>query len=370
MKKTIVVIQTAFLGDLLLGVPFYHHLRAQWPGHQLVLVCKKGLSQFFLKTECFDQVFEVEKSHSESYKKVLEKLNEFEIELLFCPHQSLRSFLFAKKIKAERKIGFKKPFLSWIFNCSVQYNKSWPEPLRQMSLLWALENENEKNEKKVHEISFYEKSAQGLLTPIPQAWTGTLKSKISNPQEIEKLFTRLGLSDVKKPMVALFPGSVWATKMWTQDGFIQLGKYLSEKYQVLIMGGKEEAELASRIAAEIPGSFQLAGATNIYESAMMLTRMKLVVANDSAASHLASLAETPVLTFFGPTVLKFGYRPWSSKAYIAELDGLACRPCGSHGPQKCPIGTHDCMKKIPLKNVLRQVDFILQNSPSHESHTS
>ncbi|MCB0370096.1 MAG: hypothetical protein KDD45_11895, partial [Bdellovibrionales bacterium] len=86
--------------------------------------------------------------------------------------------------------------------------------------------------------------------------------------------------------------------------------------------------------------------TSVYESSLILSHADLVIGNDSASSHLACLCDCQLVSFFGPTVLDFGYRPWGNKVYIFENETLKCRPCGPHGHKKCPIGTHECMKSI------------------------
>ncbi|MNL44308.1 Lipopolysaccharide core heptosyltransferase RfaQ [compost metagenome] len=131
------------------------------------------------------------------------------------------------------------------------------------------------------------------------------------------------------------------------------------------MGGPGEEALAEDVASQIPGVRSLAGKTQIFESAQLIVRAALVVGNDSASTHLAAVCETPLIAIFGPTILKFGYRPWSAQSYVVEIPGLPCRPCGKHGPQKCPIGTHECMKGIAASEVVKTARTILPNSPSH-----
>ena len=122
------------------------------------------------------------------------------------------------------------------------------------------------------------------------------------------------------------------------------------------MGGPGEEELATRISKLIPGSLNLAGKTSPLESLQVLAQADVVVTNDSAGQHMAALVGAPTVSVFGPTVLEFGYRPWNSKAKIVERKGLACRPCGKHGHHKCPIGTHECMKKITATEVIAMID--------------
>ena len=104
--KSNLVIQTAFLGDLILSVPTLRRIKEIYPNDNLIVVCKNGLGDFLLKERIVDEVIEVEKSNSKSYRDALIEIKKLNIKNIFCLHRSLRSRLFASKIKAERKIGF------------------------------------------------------------------------------------------------------------------------------------------------------------------------------------------------------------------------------------------------------------------------
>lgn len=127
------------------------------------------------------------------------------------------------------------------------------------------------------------------------------------------------------------------------------------------MGGPGEEALAEEVAREIPRSVSVAGKTSILESAQLIARARLVVGNDSASTHLAAMCETPLIAVFGPTVLRFGFRPWSAQTYIAQKENLPCRPCGKHGHQVCPIKTHVCMRHLPAEQVLQTAETILRS---------
>ena len=70
-------------------------------------------------------------------------------------------------------------------------------------------------------------------------------------------------------------------------------------------------------------------------------------------AHIAASLQRPVLCIFGPTVLDFGFRPWNDKSQVVE-EALLCRPCGPHGHARCPLGHHNCMKKIKAEFVYDQ----------------
>lgn len=356
--------QTAFLGDLLLSIPLLKKCRELWPQHKLALVCRKGFGDFFLKTHLVDQVFEIEKGNSGSYSKILEHLRYAKVDHLISPHESLRTALFCSQIKAKHKVGFQKAWNFLVYSKRTRRNEQLPDAMRQLSLLAPEDSSLAIN------ISNYAQTEKpfttqqnGRLSASPKWASMSLHHQILELSEIysslHKRFDLKGFDSGKA--ILIFPGSVWATKRWTEEGFISSGKALQKRgYQVYVMGGPGEEELSEKIAAAIPGSVSLAGKTKIIESAQLIARAALVIGNDSASTHLAAVCETPLIAVFGPTILEFGYRPWSEDSYVVQNENLPCRPCGKHGHKVCPIKTHACMKNISAEDVLRTAGFILR----------
>lgn len=301
-----------------------------------------------------DQVHEIQKGDSESYKALIASLKLTEFDLLLCPHESVRSALLVRQLKARRKISFHKWWNGVVFGERIRKDLTLPESLRQLSLLQESDPVLKKQIQDFRRQDLEWKKKKDLhLTPVP-AWASP---KVEITENFNALSERLGLAN---RYVCLFPGSVWKTKQWTEEGFIGVGQGLqAQGFQVLVMGGPGEEDLAARVSSHIPQAVNLAAKTSLTESLLILSKAQMVVTNDSAGQHLAALVEAPTVSVFGPTVLDFGYRPWNSKASVVERQGLACRPCGKHGHHKCPIGTHECMKRIQAKEVLERIQELL-----------
>ena len=155
-----------------------------------------------------------------------------------------------------------------------------------------------------------------------------------------------------EPLIALAPGSVWATKRW--PSFDALAARLANDalfsaYRVVVLGAAADSSLASAIIHALRGqgitsAIDATGRLSLLGSAALLRRANVLVTNDSAPLHLASAMNTPTVALFGPTVPAFGFGSLAAHQAIVEQTALACRPCGAHGPQRCPLGHWKCMR--------------------------
>jgi len=101
-------------------------------------------------------------------------------------------------------------------------------------------------------------------------------------------------------------------------------------------------------------SINLAGDLTLLESAALISKVDLVVSNDSAPLHIANAVKTDVFTIFGPTVKEFGFYPYRKNDKIFEVD-LECRPCGKHGGKECPLGHFKCMLEVKPEIIWKEI---------------
>lgn len=351
-----------------MSIPLIRRTRSLWPSSYLTLVCRQGIGDFFLKMKLVDKVIEVKKGDSNSYQAAKNELNSKPIDLVIAPHTSLRTTYFCMSLRATEKITFKKKWNFWIFDKRVQWPRALPEALRQLYLLTRYDTDllNKMNSYSQNSQS-WQKNSDNRLSAVPEWASMSLRAELNSTnynKEWQSIPIEARQMLESKSTIMIFPGSVWATKKWPASGYLQLAKGLVQQgYHILWMGGSGEEALAADLAQRLPGSVSLAGQTSVLQSCLMMTKCRLVVCNDSASSHMAAASQTPVISIFGPTVLEFGYRPWTSEAYIIEREGLACRPCGKHGSAECPIKTHICMTDLGSEEVLKQTEITLRYNP-------
>lgn len=105
--------------------------------------------------------------------------------------------------------------------------------------------------------------------------------------------------------VVLAPTSRWIAKQWLADRFADLARILTSKgiNVVLVGGGNERNQVAPLLELATRNSrvIDRIGATDIPKLMAILQKAALVVANDSAALHIAVGFDRPVVALFGPT---------------------------------------------------------------------
>jgi heptosyltransferase-2 len=160
-----------------------------------------------------------------------------------------------------------------------------------------------------------------------------------------------------EPLIVLAPGSVWATKRW--PFYPELSRELRSSGRIVCVGGAEDAPLADEIIAVTSDAVNAAGRLSLLASAELIGRASVIVTNDSAPQHLASAMGTPTVAIFGPTVPDFGFGPLAARSVVLGNDDLACRPCDRHGPMKCPLGHHHCMRQLGVERVVAAVHSLI-----------
>jgi len=195
--------------------------------------------------------------------------------------------------------------------------------------------------------------AEAILEP--GSLTPSLFPSAADRQAVDALLVRH--STPEDPLIALAPGSIWATKRWPQ--FPALARALSSHARIVIIGGEDDRDLAADIVAATPDAIDSTGTLSLLASAELIRRATLLITNDSLPQHLASAMGTRTLTIFGPTVPGFGFGPLAAGSHTVGHEAMPCRPCHPHGPRVCPLGHHRCMRDLAEPDVLARALAVL-----------
>ncbi len=180
-------------------------------------------------------------------------------------------------------------------------------------------------------------------------------------QQVVDFFLKQVTYDYQKPLIAIHCGGhYFARKRWPLLNFIRLIKVLIEEtpYQVLLVGGKEDMENAGIINSLIPEVFNAAGKFTLGETAALLNRCQLLIANDSGPLHLGAAIGIPTIGLFGPTNPE-QFHPYRQSLHRYIYKKLSCSPCYRFGGgfwQYLPRCTKAyCMEAIKVDEVLEMI---------------
>jgi heptosyltransferase-2 len=135
------------------------------------------------------------------------------------------------------------------------------------------------------------------------------------------------------------------TKYWPSAKYRKLVRKLCAEVPVVLAGGGGEVDLCDEIAGDVPGVFNLAGATSLGELFALLEGARVVVANDSGAPHAAASLGTPVVVIFGSTSPVWT-RPLGEQVRVVR-EPVHCSPCFL---QECPTRL-ECYEGIEVEHV-------------------
>ncbi len=339
-------------------IPLIRRLKAFDPDCSLIFVCRPGFGEFFERLGLVDEVLELDKRNVTGLEEFRERLSRHSIRYLISVHQSVRTALALRKIRAEYKISYRLWWNRPFFDLRVTRPMELPEPLRVLALLSQVDGITAAQIADIKQSGVQKNLAERAPVlnwpePIPQEYQMTVEPNKAAVEQVRGL--------VSSPYVVVAPSSQWSTKQWTTEGYADLiGKLTNKGLNVYLVGTRNERDVCERVrdaagpnAKSVVRSF--AGRFDLVQLHALMSEAQAIVANDSGTMHLAAVAGRPIIGIFGPTVLKQGYRPWSNDSAVLQVD-VRCRPCGRHGHKKCPIGTHECMKKISADLVMNAVE--------------
>jgi heptosyltransferase-2 len=341
--KRILVIQTAFLGDVVLTTPLVRALKQSLPEVDIAVLTLSSTSEVFKNNPQVAEIITYDKR--ETQKGVINllclvkevKRRKFDVALI--PHRSLRSAFLAWGADISLRVGFTSSSGYYFLNREVPY---WPD---------------------CHEVERVLELLSGLGLEVVKSPPELF------PDEEDHRWVTEFLDESIDDWVAIAPGSVWPTKRWLPERFAQLANMVAGDFRggVVFVGGEEDRFLCRKIAEDVKGKCLVAaGEASVLQSAALFSKCRLLISNDSAPVHLASAVGTKVVDIYGPTVPQFGFYPHGEGHRIVEVEHLYCRPCSKHGPKRCPEGHFRCMREITVEKVFEAVAALLVKTTEKE----
>jgi heptosyltransferase-2 len=330
----ILVIQTAFIGDVVLATALLENLHAAYPAATIDILVRAGSQELFINHPYMNQVhvWDKKKNKYQHLFQIIQTIRRIKYDVVINVQRYLATGIITVLSSATKTIGFNKNPLSFLFSEVVAHQfgagaKILHETSRNHALLASL-------------------TTASVAKPA-------LYPSAANFAAIQKYQSA--------PYICMSPGSVWETKKMPAKNWIDLINAVPTNYAIYLMGAPNEKDLCAEI---LNGSSRgdvvnIAGQLNLLEAAALIKGARLNYVNDSAPMHLASATNAPVAAIYCSTIPAFGYGPLSSVQFVVEtLEHLPCKPCGLHGKKVCPLGHFNCGNTITTTQLLAPLSLI------------
>jgi ADP-heptose:LPS heptosyltransferase len=318
--KKILIIQTAFIGDVVLATPVIERLHAAFPEAQIDFLLRAG-NESLLQNHPFIHEIIVWEKRKNKYPELLNtilQVRKRKYDVVLNLQRFSSSGLITACSGAPYKVGFDKNPWSFLYSHKAEHTIG-----------------NKGDGRYLHEINRNLSSLTGLCE--------TSETEMKLYPSIEDMAWASSFS--KEPFITISPSSVWYTKQVPAAVWIDFISKL-EGYKIVLLGGKGDQSYAEEMASRFPDKvLVMAGQLSFLRSAALMKYAVMNYVNDSAPLHFASSVDAPTTAVFCSTIPEFGFGPKAKKSFIVETKvELSCRPCGLHGKRDCPLGHFNCSK--------------------------
>ena len=356
--RSVLVVATRRIGDVLLTTPLIRSLRRAYPAARIDALVFAGKGAVLEGNPDCDSVVEVPerpgwREHARLLRRVYRRYD-----LALATQQSDRSHLYAW-LAARRRVGI-VPDMAW--------SSAW----KRLS------------------CAAYELLDDVNTHTVVQNLRLADRLGVARQYEVVAPSAARGI-DVAGPYAVVHPVAMFAYKSWTREGWRDLIAWLgSEGLKVVLTGGPsaEERAYCAALAAK-PDVVDMSGKLSFGKLAGLLRGCRLYVGPDTSITHLAAACGAPTLALFGPSnPVKWGpwpagatddpspwrmlARPWQRRANVILLQGAQpvdlgrCVPCRLEGCERHVASKSRCLTEMPFDPV-RAAATALLSSPQNRT---
>jgi len=291
----ILIIHTAFIGDIVLSTPLIQRLKDMYPDSVIDYLTLPANKSIIDNNPNLNEIILYDKKGKDKgirgFFRILKILKEKKYDYAVIPHRFIRSIALAKLAEIPKIVGFDVASGAWMLDKKVHYDMKKHEVERLLDLV----------------------DYEGERIPIRIYPTDENKMKIRN------ILEKSGYEEATQKIIVVAPGSQRPEKMWPIEKYREVIQRLSEdsKNVIVITGSKVEKGLPLKFYKR--NVIDLRGEINLLEFSALLSYADIVVGNDSSPIHIASGFEKPfVIGIFGPGKRSLGFFPWKEKSNVIE----------------------------------------------------
>ena len=326
----VLVIQTASLGDAIIATALLEKLHGRFPAAETDLLVQKGADALFAGHPYLHTLFVWDKKKQKyaGLHRLIRRIRKRHYDVVVNVQRFAATGWICLRSGAKETVGFDKNPFSRFFSRRI------PHEISAENYLY----EADRNQRLITHLT------DGEAAPTRLYPTDSDEQAVSGYKE--------------QPYLTLSPSSLWGTKQYPKERWIQLIQAADRHYQIYLLGSPKDFPLCEEIRKACPEQLvrNLCGSLSLLQSAALMRDAEMNFTNDSAPLHLAAAVGAEVCAVFCSTVPAFGFAPRGENIRIIETDEpLPCRPCGLHGHKQCPQQHFRCAWSIPIEKLIQYI---------------
>lgn len=337
---SILIIRTAYIGDVVMTLPMLKVLKNKYPGVRISFLTSKSAQPLLKNNPYVDETiiydpFWFYETGITAWFGFIKKLRQQSFDLVIEARADIRDlalilFFCKARYKVSYAIGGGGYFLSHVV------------PYPGIS----------------HKVDFHLHLAEYLGCALGDIDSGFYLSETEKKRGKDILLE----AGMEGEFIAVHPGSRLFLKRWPLDRCASLYDQLIETYgmPIVLLGSSSETLLIEAIqAAMVHRAVSLAGRIDLRELGAVISRASIFICNDSAPMHISAAVGTPTVAIFGPSK-SVETSPYNTICQVVEKV-MQCRD--SCDESHCLFDRyHACMDDITQNDVLAGVKRIFQIS--------
>jgi len=337
--RRILIIKPSSLGDIVHALPVLSDLRATWPDAHIAWLVGNSFAPLLEGHPLLDEIILFDRkrygrmwrspSASLAFWRFVHRVRQHRFDLVLDLQGLIRSGLMSFFSGARRRLGFSNAREgAWMF---YTHHVRAPRALHAVDRnLRFLDGLGIRHDEPAFPL--------GLRDDEHAAAHTLLSNTAGNPLD---------------EFTAVIPGARWQSKRWSPERIADLidAIHADGLPQCVLLGAPGEREFTDRVVKACRSDVvDLVGRTTLRQLAAVIDLANRVVCHDSGPMHIAAALNKPTVAIFGPTNPdRTG--PYSPAATVVTHP-LECAPCYR---RICPLGHHDCMRRLDVKTVLAHV---------------
>lgn len=333
--KKILIIDLAFIGDVILAGPLTRAVRQRWPQAEICMLTVPLTKPVAEMLPAIDKAIAYDKKGVHQglggMWKMAGELRREHFDLAICMNFALRGAMVARLAGIPYRLGYDAQHAGWFLTWAASHIRE------------GIKHETRNHLEVLKPWGFGTEDYSLSLQPAE-------KNILSYEQKAEKL----SLAKQGEYFVICPIGS-YERKNLPLPLAVQLIRKLEAAKPVYLIGGSGEQAVLSAMAkaGHLPEGRVLAGTLNLPELAVFLQRARAMVSVDTGPMHMAQAVNCPTVAVFGPTdpAVWGPVNPNSQLVYAGEK----CSPCWGKG--EC--NNNRCMERIKADEVLQALEKVM-----------